>query len=323
MTTVLDPALRTLTRNQLNTLEPLRPMIDGILDKGTVILLAAQPAAGKTFLAIDFLGCYITGKQWQGHNVDNLVTYGGTDKPEHGSVLYIAGEGARGFNMRLTAWEENWNHQIPNNALEVFPHPINLSSPIQVDALCAYLERNTFGLVIFDTLARCTVGLDENTAKDMGRVIDNVYKIREATGPDGTVIVIHHLGKNGEIRGSSSLEGGVDQVLRLEREGDYLTLRDTKRKDNIEFEPIDLFFKSTGSSRIITAGSGTEWHQTNPLVTEMNSLGELLPLTENKLSEYVGLPPHVFGKSLNRGLKSGDIVQSRAGKYPVYSLRQV
>ncbi|MCA1646651.1 MAG: helicase RepA family protein [Chloroflexi bacterium] len=46
-----------------------------------------------------------------------------------------------------------------------------------------------------DTLARGMVGVDENSAQDMGLFIQTADRIRQATG--ATVVVLHHHGKSG------------------------------------------------------------------------------------------------------------------------------
>ena len=42
-----------------------------------------------------------------------------------------------------------------------------------------------YGFVVFDTLARCMVGGDENTAKDCGLVVDVLNRLRNASGRAG------------------------------------------------------------------------------------------------------------------------------------------
>ena len=308
---------RYLKRSQLSQLPDLQPMIGDVLDKGTVAMLVAEPAAGKSFLAIDWACCYATGKAWQDHQVHNTVTYP-NDRPAQGSALYIAAEGARGLKTRVGAWESAWQTTVPDNRLVVVPHPIQLGNPLDVATLCNDLQTETCGLVVIDTVARCTVGLEENSAADMGRLVSAAYQIREAMGPDGTVLLVHHLGKNGTIRGSSALLGGVDQVLRLTRDSDALLLEDEKRKDNMELPPMSLYLQATENSRVIASGVGETFR--NELVDIMRTrLSALLPISKSDLKAAAGMPEVRFFAYLNRGIKDGSIIPTNE-KTPRYQL---
>lgn len=308
-----------LNRSQLDNIPDLEPMIDGVLDKGTVAMLVAQPAAGKSFLAMDWVCHYATeAEAWQGRAISRTVTYP-DDKPvDEGKVLYIAAEGVKGMKYRLRAWEQTWRRTVAPDRLTVVPHPIQLGNTNAVAELCHDLQQETCGLVVIDTLARCAMGLEENSSTDMGRVVHAAYQIRDAMGPDGTVLLIHHLSKAGTIRGSSALLGGVDQVMILTRSGDALKLEDEKRKDGAELEPMNLRLKPVHGSLIVEAGRDDDPGH-NPLVQEMAQLNHLLPLSKNELRMATSLPESAFFHALNRGLKSGQIVSTQ-DKTPKYRL---
>lgn len=307
-----------LTRQEINAIPDLEPMIDGVLDKGTVAMLVAQPAAGKSFLALDWACRYATGLRWQGRDVSRMMEYP-TGNRGPGKVLYIAAEGARGLKARLAAWEHAWGKEVPQHQLRMLDHPFNLGNSNEVSMLIAAMEeQGPFGLVIIDTLASCTLGLEENSSMDMGRVVRAAYQIRNAMGPDGTVLMIHHLSKAGTIRGSSALLGGVDQVMILTRSGDALKLEDEKRKDGAELQPMNLKLTPMHGSLIVEAGRDDDPGH-NPLVQEMAQLSHLLPLSKNELRMATSLPESEFFHALNRGLESGQIVSTN-DKTPKYRL---
>ena len=56
-------------------------------------------------------------------------------------------------------------------------------------------------LVVIDTLAKASIGADENAVKDMGIVMRNVERINEKTGAH--VMLIHHLTVRYVVRGST------------------------------------------------------------------------------------------------------------------------
>jgi hypothetical protein len=81
------PATRPFRMLSLEDIERLpdpEPLIDGLIDHGTVTKLVGESSKGKSFVAIDWSLCIATGRPWQGHGV------------RQGRVLYIAAEGAFG-----------------------------------------------------------------------------------------------------------------------------------------------------------------------------------------------------------------------------------
>jgi hypothetical protein len=74
-------------------------------------------------------------------------------------------------------------------------------------------ETGTSPLVIGDSLVSFLMGdEDENSAKDMRAVFD---RFRVVNSGGGTVILIHHLNRNGEARGSSDFKPAGDQAFLL------------------------------------------------------------------------------------------------------------
>lgn len=314
--------MKFLTRDEIDAIPDLEPMIDGVLDKGTVTMLAAQPGAGKSFLALDWACRYATGTPWQGRAVDRMMKYS-TGNYGPGKVLYIAAEGARGLKTRLKVWENAWKTRVQQHQLRMLDHPVNLGSHNEVAILTAAMEDNgPFGLVIIDTLARCSFGLEENNANEMGRVIQAAYAIRNTMGPDGTVLLIHHLGKGGVVRGSSALMGGVDLLLRLDNHDGHLVLEDEKRKDGRPLNPMSLKLVESGESMTVQADTFTP-SVTNPLVAEMTAIAEVLPLTKNELKSATRLSEKDLYHYLSQGLKHNLIQKSTNEKNPRYSLAGV
>ncbi len=71
-------------------------------------------------------------------------------------------------------------------------------------------------MVVLDTQARITVGMDENDNGQMGVLTEAVRLLKEATG--ACVLVVHHIGRNGEnARGASAIDGAQDTEVRIER----------------------------------------------------------------------------------------------------------
>lgn len=303
---------KVLNRSQINEIQELSPLIGTVLDKGTVSMLAAQPAAGKTFLALDWAARYACGLDWQHNTMDSTIHHDG--QRVDGKVLYVAAEGGRTIKGRLAAWEEHWGQQVPSSRFRMVGQPVNLGSPGNVGKFIQAMEdTGPYGLVVFDTIARCTLGLEENSATDMGQVVEALYRVRDAMGDDGTVLAIHHHGKSGTARGSSALLGGVDQLMNLTRDGEVLELEDEKRKDAAELEPVHMRLHPVGGSLVVVPEALAR-AVLNPLAKAMrDELRHTLPLTKSELIKATDLTERQVYRYLNEGLESGEIVVANKG----------
>ncbi|EFV14317.2 hypothetical protein HMPREF9336_00814 [Segniliparus rugosus ATCC BAA-974] len=139
------------------------------------------------------------------------------EETPHGRVLYIAAEGMNGIKRRKRAWEKVYGAEPDLRALAFLPMPVQAGRWADWDVLVKAATRLRPALVVIDTQARVTAGLDENSAKDMGMYVDAVRKLRTHT--EACVLTIHHVGRNGgDARGSSVLDGAQDTEIRVEKD---------------------------------------------------------------------------------------------------------
>ncbi|OQA43731.1 MAG: hypothetical protein BWY52_01780 [Chloroflexi bacterium ADurb.Bin325] len=202
--------------NQIRDLPPVAWLIKNEIPKHGQTLLWGATGSGKSFVALDY-----------------ALRLSPTTP-----VVYVAAEGAAGYAARLSAWQKH-NPGRDLGQLYFVDRAVNLLNPSEVDAFISAIVGLSPALVIFDTLARCMIGGDENTARDMGQAIESSDNVKRALGPDGgAVILVHHGTKTGTTeRGSGALKGASDQVIRLDNEDGLLTLTCEKAKDAREFEP--------------------------------------------------------------------------------------
>ncbi len=123
---------------------------------------------------------------------------------------------------------------------------MNLFDRLEVEAFTELATELDPRLVVFDTLARCSVGADENSARDMGVVVAALDRVKAATG--AATGVVHHSGKRRErTHGSSALLGAMDTVIAVSGPGE-IELQVEKQR-NFSSEVRHLFrLEPVGSS---------------------------------------------------------------------------
>jgi hypothetical protein len=204
--------LKLLTTAELAGLEQVAFLLDDMIVARGFNVLAGPSGGGKSFLAIDLAA--------------NIADQGG-------NVVYVMAEGSGGAYKRAAAWARHNGKPLPAirwlvQAFDVMsdtPELLGLTGPCD--------------LVIFDTLHRVTPGIDENSAQEMGRVIQAVDYVRETAG--AATLLVHHSGWNDEReRGSSALRGAADLMLHMrpsKADDTVLELRNTKMKEAEQWQP--------------------------------------------------------------------------------------
>jgi hypothetical protein len=207
----LKPRLKEIHAYEQQVREPV---VQGLLFKNTLAWLAGSSGTFKSFVAADL-----------------AFRYGSEDMDYHGrrmtkgrSLLVIA-EGAAGYADRRVAWEREHGREVKE--VVIYPAPLQLADvQKEMPALLHHLREESeagrpYGLIVFDTQAMCTVGVDENTS-EMNLVINVLHRIREASG--ACVLTVHHFGKSESkgMRGSSMIYAAADTVIVMDRDKEAL-----------------------------------------------------------------------------------------------------
>jgi KaiC/GvpD/RAD55 family RecA-like ATPase len=220
----------TLSRlDQIPTPPRRDEIVGGLLAAGEIAALSGPPGSGKSAVATLLATCIAEGRHFLGRRVWS------------GPVIYIAAERFIEATRRLIAIGSG---QAPVFVSRERP---NLAEPTEIGYLAEAIvtactdEGIPPALVIFDTAARCMVGLDENSARDVGRVIDGLTRLSELI-PSAAIVLLHHVSKGtGDLRGSTALLGGIDLDLGLEGSGSLRRL--VVRKANAVAEGQVLGFE--------------------------------------------------------------------------------
>ena len=228
-----DRQIKIKTLDELRKTPPPSFLVgDYIIDKSLAVVFGA-PASYKSFLVLDWALSVAHGSDWNGRPT------------VAGRCLYLAMEGQSGISVRAAAWHKDRVLSDADAPFYTVTQPLSMALDqsddirLLVEAIDAMGEAPS--LIIVDTLARSFAGgADENSATDMGTFIRNLDLIRERY--DCTVVVVHHTGKSGDIRGSSALMGAVDTAISIKRETgtNQVCVRVDKQKDVEECEPIYL-----------------------------------------------------------------------------------
>jgi RecA-family ATPase len=118
-------------------------------------------------------------------------------------------------------------------------------------------------LIVLDTQARMTPGLEENSAKEVGLYVAAVDLLRRASG--ACVLTVHHSSKGAAyLRGSSALMGAADTVVALARPDELqpvIGVRNVKQKDDRQrpeywLRPVD---QANGSVTLVECECPDWW----------------------------------------------------------------
>lgn len=236
---------RVLSFDELMDLPDPEWLIEGILPLGVAAEIYGPPGSKKTFTTLDWSLHVASGISWQGRKVRS------------GLVVYVAAEGVLGCKARTKAWTQH-NGIGPRESICWVREAVPLNSASAVDDFSTQVREyaDTPVLIVFDTLSRCNAGADENSSRDMSRIVDAVDRIRDAF--DCTVLLVHHSGKSGESeRGSNAVRAGVDVMMSV-RPGnsDTFTLACEKMKDAEPFDPMSFRLRQVGGSCVLETVEG-------------------------------------------------------------------
>lgn len=228
-----------LTSDTLDTVpEPIPLVGTEIIFVDTLNWLIGKPGEGKSFVALDMAGCVATGIRWHGHRV------------RQGRVLYIAAEGVRGVRQRVRAWESK--HGTKMVGVDFLPFPVQSINGGHWDALVGLAAEVGYVMIVVDTQARVTVGVEENSNKEMGTFVHQAERLRTASG--ACTLLVHHTGAGSERgRGATTLDGALSTIMLCEKTGGTVTLKCQKNKDAPEWEAFEFQLVSRDASAVLVA----------------------------------------------------------------------
>lgn len=296
-------------------------LIEQVLGIGDIGMVYGPPGSGKTFIGVDLTFAACLGRQW--------AMRFGIVRPL--TVAYCAGEGISGLPDRFAAAAEFYGvSELPNfffyeNVPQLFTDSPALDGAVSMRQFIddwktgqAADELPSLDLLVIDTLHTATAGADENSAQDMGKVLQAIKLAVKELGC--AVLVVHHTNKSGNgERGSSALRGAMDFMLKVESTGSKYQLHCEKLKDGERWkdQTYDLVTVSNVDSVRVwwdepaegKKAAGKEGHYRKTMLDEMTTApGRKLP--KNKLAEVAGVTPEHASRLLADMVTAGECKRS-------------
>lgn len=202
--------------------------IKGILPRHGLGAIYGASGSGKTFVALDMLLAVARGIPWRGCKTGRT------------GVLYLCPDGGEMVQNRVEAHRIRWGSEPAWFAL--VPAVIDLLGVLREEDLqrvlnlIGFIERSfgwKVGVVAVDTVSRAMPSGDENAAKDMTKLIDNLGRI---AGSERLVVGVHHTPKADKtvLRGHSALHGACDFEILV----DNRKIRIVKQRDGAAGEVL-------------------------------------------------------------------------------------
>ncbi len=194
-------------------------LFDGLLEAGTCAVLGAEPKAGKTWLTFDMGIALATGQTFLGE----------WKATELGPTLYYSPEGghrSRHARMMGLCWGRALDPETVLPSLPFVDARIDLGADDHAERLARTIDATKARLVVIDPLVSAHLGIDENAAGDVMKVL-NPLRDMITERPWCSLVVVHHTNKGAKaqsrnlgLRGSSAIDGWWDTLITLRRADD-------------------------------------------------------------------------------------------------------
>lgn len=219
-----EPMFPRLKLHMIFARPDLEDLVENLLRERTTSVFGAAYGCFKSFVLLDLGLSVATGRKWQGRRV------------KQGRVVYIVAEGAYETKARAKAWLQfHGIEDIPDD-FEIIEIPVQIAQ--FYPQLIAELREFAPALVIIDTVAQCNVGRDENDTGAMGEFTHAMRAICRELGAH--VACAHHTGKNGQLRGNTSLPANLDTSITLKKAPGRVVTIECDRTKGAPFSPFSL-----------------------------------------------------------------------------------
>lgn len=231
--------LTFITRAEARKMPVAGQMVAGLMPDCGLGQVYGDSGCGKSFTLMMLTHCISEGWQFCGRAVKRRPVY------------YFHLEGVGGLPKRLAAfdaWMEETDRKFDGQG-RLFYRTADFSiTEESMSRLAEAINGNgdAGALVVIDTQAQATAGMDENAAQDMSLVLKNARSLAKAIG--GVVLLVHHTGKDLSKGGRGSSVQRADFDFQIEaakdKSNDRLVIwNSTKERDDDDKQQIQFFLK--------------------------------------------------------------------------------
>lgn len=306
-----SPIFHPLTFVDLLGRPPKEWLIEEVFGAGDIGMIYGPPGSGKTFTVIDLCMAACLGRLWARRFT--------VARPL--AVAYCAGEGLGGLPQRFAAAaqhhgiEDLTNFTFFGSAPQLFT-PERDAGSATAETIGRFVQEwqkrrqdgqaSELDLLIVDTLHSATAGADENSAQDMGQVLQAVKAASKALGC--AVLLVHHSNKAGTgERGSSAMRGAMDFMIEVKPMAGKYAMECAKLKDSAAWKSQTFDLVEIGESARVwwdepsdgEAGDGRKSETGREILLLLDSVGEN-KLTAKQIGEAIDSKPQTVNKVIKR-----------------------
>ena len=189
-------------------------LVNGFIARGTRGLVTAAPKVGKSLLFLDLVTALATNQSFLGSK-----PYG---KPVKCAIISRE-DGPSEVYFRLKALGKarglSWSDIDPYVSVNTRAQSsqFNIDNQRDLEEMAKWLKADGAEFAVLDVLEKLHNG-EENSSRDMSLVMKKFDELAERSGAQ--ICVIHHLNRAGGVKGSTSIEGWADYIVKLEGDPD-------------------------------------------------------------------------------------------------------
>ena len=184
-----------------------------IIPEGSITLIAGEAGTGKTMFCLSIVDSLAKGEDfgpWENKAGEPI------------KCLYFDGEmHPTDLHERLTQMQTHENifiFSVAKNFMDSKPFTGTLADFTYREAIKIEMLEKGIKFIVIDNLASLAPGLNENIKKDYDPINAWLLSLRHL---GITVILVHHLGKSGDQRGTSARMDNVDSSIFLHKPKHY------------------------------------------------------------------------------------------------------
>ena len=187
-------------------------LVDGLIERGQRGLVVAPPKVGKSLLFLDM--CI---------SLASKTRFLGTDPSQRPirTAIISREDGPELVKRRLTQLAAGRGLSLEDVNQYILVNTVKQSSSFHIDSqkeleeMAEWLKAGRVEFCVVDVLNRLHFQ-NENSTDDMTKVMIKFDELAHLSGSQ--ICVIHHLGRTGNSRGSTTIEGWADFICKLEQD---------------------------------------------------------------------------------------------------------